>query len=121
VQNALARTVCRAPWASSVTELRRLLHWVPIRQRVEYKLAVITYDTIQTNTPSTLASLIDSYWPTRTVSTLRSSDKHLLSQPFIKLYWQQKPLTSVLHLFGTIYRLTADHQNRYQLKTSLKN
>jgi len=83
VQNALVRTVCRAQWASSVTELRRSLHWVPIRQLfVEYKLAVITYNTIQTNTPSTLASLIDSYRPTR---TLRSSDKHLLSQPFIKL------------------------------------
>jgi len=82
VQNALARTVCRATWSSSVTELRRSLHWLPIRQRVEYKLAVITYNTIQTNTPSTLASLIDSYRPTR---TLRSSDKHLLTQPFIKL------------------------------------
>ena len=82
VQNTLARTVCRAPWSSSATELRRSLHWLPIRQRVEYKLAVITYNTIQTNTPSTLASLIDSYRPTR---TLRSSDKHLLTQPFIKL------------------------------------
>jgi len=82
VQNALARTVCQAPWASSVTELCRLLHWVPIRQRVEYKLAVITYNTIQTNTSSTLASLIDNYRPTR---TQRSSDKHLLSQPFINL------------------------------------
>jgi len=53
VQNALARTVCRAPWASSVTELHRSLHWLPIRQRVEYTPAVITYNTIQTNTPST--------------------------------------------------------------------
>jgi len=86
--------------ASSVTELSRSLHWLPIRKRVEYKLAVITYNTIQTNTPSTLASLLDSYRPTRTLRssdkyslldsyrptrTLRSSDKHLLSQPFIKL------------------------------------
>jgi len=101
VQNALVRTVCRAQWASSVTELRRSLHWVPIRQLfVEYKLAVITYNTIQTNTPSTLESLIDSYRPTRTLRssdkyslidsykstrTLRSYDKHLLSQPFIEL------------------------------------
>jgi len=67
VENALTRTVCREPWASSVTKLRRSLHWVPIRQDVEYKLAVITYNTIQTNTPSTLASLIDSYRPTRTL------------------------------------------------------
>jgi len=82
VQNALARTVCRAPWASSVTKLYvdRFTGY-----QFKYKLAVITYkwyNTIQTNTPSTLSALIDSYRPTR---SLRSSDKHLLSQPFIKL------------------------------------
>jgi len=59
VQNALARTVCRASWASSVTELRRSLHWVPIRQRVEYKLAVITYNIIQTNTCTFHFGIID--------------------------------------------------------------
>jgi len=100
VQIALARTMCRAPWAGSITELRRSLHWVPIRQRVEYKLAVITYNAIQTNTPSTLASLIDSY---RTTRTLRSSDKYLLSHPFIKLSLATKAFSvSAIHLFGTI-------------------
>jgi len=68
VQNALARKVCRASWVSSVTELRRSLYWLPIRQRVEYKLAVITYNTIETNTPSTLASFID--W-SHTVCSMR--------------------------------------------------
>jgi len=75
VQNALARIVCRAPWASSVTEIRQSLHWLPIRQRIEYKQTVITYNTIQTNTHSTLASLIDSYRPTR---SLHSFDKYSL-------------------------------------------
>src|SRR5664279_3951842 len=42
-QNALARAVCQAPWSASATELRRTLHWLPIRQQVEYKLAVIVY------------------------------------------------------------------------------
>jgi hypothetical protein len=34
VQNLLARAVCRAPWSASATDLRRSLHWLPVRHRV---------------------------------------------------------------------------------------
>jgi hypothetical protein len=81
-QNSLARAVCQAPWASSATDLRRSLHWLPVRQRVDYKLAVIAYKTRQTHVPAYLASLIDDYRPVR---TLRSSDQLLLNQPSVKL------------------------------------
>ena len=51
-QNTLARAVCCAPWSSSATELRRSLHWLPVRQRVEHKMATLTYKTLHTNTPA---------------------------------------------------------------------
>jgi hypothetical protein len=73
--NALARVVCQAPWSASATELRRSLHWLPIRQRVVYKLAVLTFRTRSTGVPSYLASLIADYAPLR---HLRSSDQLLL-------------------------------------------
>ena len=41
-QNSLARTVLQAPYSASVTELRQQLNWLPIRQRIIYKLTVIT-------------------------------------------------------------------------------
>jgi len=41
-QNSLVRTVCQAPRSASATELRRQLHWLPIRQRISYKVAVIS-------------------------------------------------------------------------------
>jgi len=44
-QNSLAGVVCQASRSVSATELRRQLHWLPIRQRIAYKLAVITYRT----------------------------------------------------------------------------
>ena len=37
VQNLLARAVCRAPWSASATDLRRSLHWLPVRQRIGTK------------------------------------------------------------------------------------
>jgi len=27
----------------SATELRRTLHWLPVKQRIDYKLTVLTY------------------------------------------------------------------------------
>jgi len=42
-QNPLARVVCQTWRSASATELPRQLHWLPIRQRTAYKLAVITY------------------------------------------------------------------------------
>ena len=78
VQNSLARVVCQAPRSASATELRRQLHWLPVRQRIAYKLATITYRTRSTGTPLYLAHLIKDYHPSR---TLRSADKLLLSVP----------------------------------------
>jgi len=76
VQNSLVRTVCQAPRSASATELRRQLHWLPVRQRISYKIAVITYKTRSTSKPTYLSDLLQDYRPAR---TLRSSDKLLQS------------------------------------------
>jgi len=81
-QNSLVRVVCQASRSTSDTELRRQLHWLPIRQRITYKLAVITYRTRSTGTPVYLTDLIKNYHPSR---TLRSADKLLLSVPRMTL------------------------------------
>jgi len=72
------RAVCQAPRSASATELRRQLHWLPVRQWITYKLVVITYKTRSTGNPAYLSHLIHDYQPAR---TLRSSDKLLLSVP----------------------------------------
>jgi len=66
-QNSLARVVCQASCSASTTELRRQLHWFPIRQQITYKLAVITYRTRSTGTPVYLMDLIKNYHPSCTL------------------------------------------------------
>ena len=70
VQNSLARTVCCAKWSDSATELRQTLHWLPIRQRIEYKIAVMTFNARTARGPRYLSELITNELPTR---ILRSS------------------------------------------------
>jgi len=42
-QNSLVRVECQTSRSTSATKLRQQLHWLPVRQRINYKLAVITY------------------------------------------------------------------------------
>ncbi len=78
VQNDLARVVLRAPWRCHAAPLLQDLHWLPIRFRITYKVALMTYKVRHSKEPSYLYSLLHDYIPTR---VLRSSDQHLLENP----------------------------------------
>jgi len=78
VQNALARTVLRAPWRASSSTLLQTLHWLPVRQRIEFKIATLTYKVRSSKSPSYLADLLTEYTPSR---TLRSTGHSLLFKP----------------------------------------
>jgi hypothetical protein len=78
VQNSLARVVCNAPYRSPPQPLLKSLHWLPVIERVEYKLAAMTYKVLLHQEPSYLLQHIDQYKPVR---TLRSSNSTLLNVP----------------------------------------
>ena len=42
-QNNLARVVCQSRGRTDARPLLHSLHWLPVRQRVTYKLAVLTH------------------------------------------------------------------------------
>ena len=81
VQNSLARVVCDAPYRSSATKLRRSLHWLPIAERITYKIAMLTFNVRLHHTRAYLAELVIDHTPSR---SLRSSMKEILVEPRIK-------------------------------------
>ena len=78
VQNSLACTVTQALHHTSVTELWPQLHWLPIRQRIDYKLGTITFRDIHTGVPGYLASELHRHQPSR---ALCSGATTLLRRP----------------------------------------
>jgi len=74
----LARAVLQKPFSAHSTELRRQLHWLPIRQRIEYKIAAITYKAKNSGLPVYIHDLLHDYQPTR---TLRASTANKLQRP----------------------------------------
>jgi len=82
-QNAVARVVA---WgtnrqSTSSSALLKHYHWLPIHQRVQFKIACVTYKTIHTTQPAYLNSVLEHYIAFR---TLRSSDTNLLSVPRVR-------------------------------------
>ena len=77
IQNNLARVVQQAPKYTHVTPVLRKLHWLPVKQRITFKLAVLTYKVRSTSNPSYLSSLLSGQ-TTASHMTLRSARRSTL-------------------------------------------
>ena len=58
VQNTHARVVAQKPRFCHITPVLSDLHWLPVRHRISFKIATVTYRVLQFQQPSYLASLI---------------------------------------------------------------
>ena len=76
-QNNLARVMLQRPKNAHVTPLLKSLHWLPVDQRIRYKLVLLTYKVKVSRTPDYLSKL-KSEWTTFTSMSLRSSSRTLL-------------------------------------------
>jgi len=65
VQNNAARIVLQAPRRSEVNSLFQTLHWLPVEQSINYKLAVLTFKTQQMSSPQYLNQHISLCTSTR--------------------------------------------------------
>ena len=80
-QNVLARVVTQSGSRSSAAPLLRQLHWLPIRQRINYKLAVLAYKVQTTSAPDYLCTTLQLHHRNR---SLRSSSAPLFAVPFTR-------------------------------------
>ena len=81
VQNALIRVICSLGPRDSVSGARRDLHWLPIEQRIIFKIAVLTFNCRQRSALPYLCDLVHDYRPRR---ALRSGDGATLEVPRTK-------------------------------------
>ena len=81
VQNTLARVVAQKSRFDHITPVLSELHWLPVRHRINFKIAAITHTVLQSQQPSYLAALIPRYAPVR---SLRSSSSSSICVPLRK-------------------------------------
>ena len=79
VQNACATLICGSFIFSHITPLLRELHWLPIRQRISFKILLIVYKALNGQAPSYITDLLTPKFQTHS-HNLRSSQDTLLLQ-----------------------------------------
>lgn len=82
VQNAAARIITKTPTICHITPVLHQLHWLPIKQRIDFKILVNTFNAIHNLAPPYLSDLIHINNPTR---SLRSASAINLSVPPARL------------------------------------
>jgi len=80
VQNSLARVATRS--TTNTTSALNSLHWLPIQQRYNFKLATLVHRSLHNAGPQYLSYLSHPYTPSR---QLRSASLNLLSQSSINI------------------------------------
>ena len=82
VQNAAARLITLTRKHSHITPVLIDLHWLPVVQRIKFKILLLTYKCLHDLAPSYIVDLISRYSPSR---KLRSSSEILLQRQNYKL------------------------------------
>ena len=77
-QNSAARLLTGTRKREHISPILRSLHWLPIPERIDFKLLLLTFKSLNDVAPPYMEELLVRYRPTR---TLRSAAKGLLVQP----------------------------------------
>ena len=112
IQNRAAKTVCRSGRRDSATAALQRLHWLPVKQRINYKIALLTAKAITYGSPVYIRDMVSRYEPTR---TLRSSVSCMLTVPSVA------NKNSLLSRSFTCYAPTYWNSLPFALRSSVQN
>jgi hypothetical protein len=92
IHNSAARLICRTRKHEHITPILISLHWLPVAQRIHYKVLVISYKILNNEAPAYLSDLITRCQPKRTT---RSEKEIRLTEPRYKQEFYGKRAFSV--------------------------
>ena len=87
LQNAAARIISLSSKHSHITPILQNLHWLPVKERIIFKILLLVHQIMNKTAPEYNQSLVHLYQPTR---TLRSSNSGLLHIPLSKKSWGER-------------------------------
>jgi cellulose biosynthesis protein BcsQ len=82
LQNTAARVISRTGKFEHITPVLYRLHWLPVKQRINFKILMLTFRALHGQAPGYLSEMLQVYEPTR---SLRSQNELRLVQPMAKL------------------------------------
>ena len=110
VQNAAARLVTGAKRSDHISPVLRHLHWLPVRQRVVFKIATLVHRSLSGLAPEYLADDCQLVTDAR-ARLLRSADTTTLTVHRTSSCFGTGPLQLRPQECGTVCRLTYERQS----------
>ena len=92
VQNCLARVVCKASSFSRSKPLLNVLHWLPVKYRIRFKLCTITFKAFLFHQPTYLLNYLV---PLQNSRLLRSFNTNMLTVPRFRTKWGSRAFAVV--------------------------
>ena len=84
IQNACARLVCNSSKFCHITPLLKTLHWLPVRQRITFKILLIVFKALNGQAPSYILELLTFKSNSHSHNLRSSNDTLLLKMPTYK-------------------------------------
>ena len=84
IQNIAARLITYTKPHQHITPVLHDLHWLPVEQRITFKVALFVYKILYVSAPAYLTELVELYSPAR---NLRSAAKGLLQETVARNQW----------------------------------
>ena len=107
IQNILTKFVLVNHSSKSSTDLLHTLHWLPVKHCINFKIASLTHNLLNTRQKSYLSCFLKAY---RTMRDLRSSALSNLHQPASRTNFGMRTFSvAALHEFGTIFHLMTNY------------
>jgi len=82
LQNTAARIITRTRKHDHITGVLQKLHWLPVNERIIFKILLLVYKCLNDSAPTYLKDLLEHYHPAR---NLRSENQLLLKIPKYRL------------------------------------
>ncbi len=76
IQNTAARILTRTRKSEHITSVLRSLHWLPVTFRIDFKVLLLVYKSLNGLGPKYMADMLTEYKPNRPLRSLGSSQFH---------------------------------------------
>ena len=100
IQNSAARMITGTRKYDSITPVLKHLHWLPMNERIEFKVLVMVFKALHGSAPSYIQELIKPYTPRR---TLRSASSRTVEVPVTRTSYGDRSFSKAgAHLWNNL-------------------
>ena len=119
-QNNAARLVLNKRKRDHASPLLTKLHWLPVQERIAYKIATLCYKCLNGSAPSYLSNLLTPYVPSRQLRSSSDTTKLTMTIPNLKTFGERSFVYSAPKIWNALPQQLRESETLNIFKKNLK-